>query len=606
MNFTFLTTFLKTIKLIDRPIHLQAFGILLIIVLGALLETLGVGLIFPFMQSLVNPGELNNSSAFFSWFSTWGQPKDNYSLIVLSALILVLFLLKNVVLLIIYFVQAKFAYENMAALRIRLYGKYLQDPYSLHLSRNSADLIENIHVAAYGFFSGGFIGFLALFSECILIAGLIILLLFIDPITTLGAGFVLGLGGGVFFLIVNPRIEYWGERSIKVDKKLLKSLQEGFHNFKAIKVLGREDFVLNDYNTPLQEAKRLATAKEIVLQAPRLWIETVGITAIMSVIIYLLIDGKSVIAILPVLTVFAAVAVRLIPSINRLLIALNRISVSKHAVDVVFEDLKLLTDKNLAHENNDIKPAAFEHSLKLDKISFKYTRSGKNVLDNITLSLKKGQTVGIVGPSGAGKSTLVDIILGLLAPTSGSVLVDGVNISNNVRGWQRHIGYVPQSIYLLDGTLKQNIALGIEESKIDKKRIETVVRLAQLDNFIDELPNGLSTTVGEHGVKLSGGQRQRVGIARALYHNPNVICLDEATSALDSATEQEVSQAVDALSGDKTIIIIAHRISTVQKCDFLVFLNKGKIEGTGSFQTLLKQSPAFQRLVKLANISNIP
>lgn len=591
-------TFYKTVSMVDTTTRRRAFFMLLIILLGVVFESVGIGLLFPFIKLLINPDEIEAYRQYIAYLPLPKHGDVNTMLIAMSVLVLVLFLFKNAMLILIYFIQARFTVENMRLLSSRLYYFYLRGSYALHLSRNSADLIQNIHAATSSALVGSFMGFLTLLSEILLMIAVVALLLAIDPVITVTASVILGFGVGILYFLLHERVRYWGERTLIVQKEILKSLQQGLHSIKEIKVLGREKFVLNAYAKPLDEYVWLITIKQVMVQAPRLWIETITICTIMAVIIYALLAGQSASSILPVLTVFAAAALRMIPSMNRVMVALNRINDAKHSVDVIYEDLALLEseDENTKPEITDAA-VAFSHDISLRNVTYNYDISERAAVNNVTLQLAKGMSLGIVGPSGSGKSTMADLLLGLLTPTEGKVLVDGVDITGNRRAWQRRLGYVPQSIYLLDDTLRRNIALGIPDEDIDPERIERAIHLAQINEFIKTLSHGLDTTVNEHGVRLSGGQRQRVGIARALYHDPDVIVFDEATSALDSNTEQEVNRAIESLSGEKTLIIIAHRLSTVRKCDQLVLLRDGSIEASGSFEKLSASSDAFRTLV---------
>ena len=600
MNYSLLNTFKKTIALIDPTTQMQAIGIGFIIIVGILLETLSVGLIFPLISLLVDPTAADTITEKLKQFSISIDATDTEILIFLSFTVIILFIIKNAFLLFIAYVQAAFAVNNMFLLSTRMYRFYLQGPYSLHLARNSSDLIKNTREAAGSAFIGSFIGFLTLFSELLLVLALLTLLISIDPATSLLATAILAVGVASFYLLFNKRIKIWGERTLKIDKALLKSLQQGLHSIKEIKVLGREEFVVNDYETPLKEYIGLIKLKQIMSQAPRFWIETLAVTTVMAIVIYTLISGLTAASVLPLLTVFAAAAMRLIPSMNRLLVSLNRINDAQHPVNVIFDDLMLLRGGLNQPDKIQELNLEFTNEITLRDVFFKYENSEATALQSINFSLKKGKSLGIVGASGAGKSTLVDIILGLLQPCQGEVLIDGVDIINGTKAWQQHLGYVPQSIYLIDDTIRQNIALGVKADEIDNEKLNRAIELAHLGNFIQELPEGLETKVNEHGVRLSGGQRQRVGIARALYHNPDVILFDEATSALDGSTEREVSLAIENLSGGKTVIIIAHRLSTVRHCDHLIFLQDGRAVAEGTFDQLYEKNTDFQNMVKLS------
>jgi ABC-type multidrug transport system fused ATPase/permease subunit len=343
---------------------------------------------------------------------------------------------------------------------------------------------------------------------------------------------------------------------------------------KDVKILGREADFLEQYRLHTTSSMRVMRHLTTLQSLPRLGLEMLAVTGLAGLVLVMIWQGKPVASLLPTLGLFAAAAFRFMPSVNRVILALQTVRFSLPVIDTLHGELQLL-DAN----KPPLSGGAFEfqHELRLEGLTFRYPGVEACALQNVSLSISKGSSVGFIGGSGAGKSTLVDIMLGLLSPTSGAVTVDGTNIQNNLRGWQDRIGYVPQSIYLTDDSLRRNVALGLPENQIDDKAVARAIQSAQLEQFVKELPQGLDTLVGERGVRLSGGQRQRIGIARALYHDPSVLVLDEATSSLDTATESDVMDAVRSLHGEKTILIVAHRLSTVADCDRLFSLENGKL-----------------------------
>jgi len=319
---------------------------------------------------------------------------------------------------------------------------------------------------------------------------------------------------------------------------------------------------------------------------PRFGLEILTIAGLGVLVVTMVGSGRELDSILPVLGLFGAAAFRLLPAVNRLVGSLQLITLNRPLVEDLYRDLALPTKLNESLSRID----NFTETIDLDEISFSYKNAPKPALHGVSLTVRRGEAVGLVGPSGSGKSTLVDVLLGLLAPQSGGVRVDGKDIQDDLRAWQNQIGYVPQSIFLIDDSLRNNVAFGIPKSKIDEQAVRDAIRSAQLEEFVATLPNGLDTVVGERGVRLSGGQRQRIGIARALYHNPSVLVLDEATSSLDTETEHGVMQAVQALQGDKTVIIVAHRLSTVEYCDRLYRLEDSRIVDEGSFEEVINRA----------------
>lgn len=310
---------------------------------------------------------------------------------------------------------------------------------------------------------------------------------------------------------------------------------------------------------------------------PRSYLELLAVIGLAGLIILMVLQGRSLELLIPTIGIFMVAAFRMIPSVNRIMSSMQIIRFSKPAIDMLYEEFTMINTSTNSQVANDLCKMPFNESIEIRDLTFRYSGADKNSIENVTLAIKKGESIGLVGPSGSGKSTMIDLVLGLLTPVSGTITIDGQNIQDNLRGWQNQIGYVPQSIYLTDNTLRRNVAFGISNEKIDNEAVARVIKAAQLDEFVQSLPEGLETFVGERGVRLSGGQRQRIGIARALYHDPEVLVLDEATSALDSVTETGVMQAVSALKGSKTLILIAHRLTTLENCDRIYTLKHGKI-----------------------------
>jgi ABC-type multidrug transport system fused ATPase/permease subunit len=372
---------------------------------------------------------------------------------------------------------------------------------------------------------------------------------------------------------------------------LLQHLQQGFGGVKDVKILGTEEYFASQYGENLLKNSEVVRRFSIAQTLPRFGLEIltiIGLAVLVSTMV--LLDSERP-EILPVLGLFGAAAFRLLPAVNRLISNFQIINVSRPQVNEVFEDLDLPDQLN--HKNSD--RSTLTSAISIVDISFSYAESLKNVVSGVSVKIGRGEAVGLIGSSGSGKSTLVDILLGLLEPNSGKVLVDGSDIHDDLRGWQDQIGYVPQSIFLTDDTLRRNVAFGLPKDKIDDDAVRSAIRSAQLEEFVASLPEGMETVVGERGVRLSGGQRQRIGIARALYNNPDVLVLDEATSSLDTETEHGVMQAVQALQGDKTVIIVAHRLSTVEYCDRLYRLENAQIVDEGTFSEVTSRTKDLPR-----------
>jgi ABC-type multidrug transport system fused ATPase/permease subunit len=367
---------------------------------------------------------------------------------------------------------------------------------------------------------------------------------------------------------------------------LIQHLQQGLGGVKDVKILGREDYFISEYSTQLVGNAAVVRRFSVSQLLPRTGLEILTIAGLAVLVSTMVVSGEDLNNVLPVLGLFGAAAFRLVPAVSRMVSMMQSITVNLPVVTELFHDLALRTSNTPKRQDHD----GFAHEVEVNDLIFKYETAPTNALSNVSLRVKRGEAVGLVGPSGSGKSTLVDVLLGLLAPASGAILVDGINVQDRVRWWQDQIGYVPQSIFLTDDTLRRNVAFGLPKSEIDDAAVDAAIRAAQLEEFVKTLPLGLETVVGERGVRLSGGQRQRIGIARALYHNPDVLVLDEATSSLDTETEHGVMQAVQALQGDKTVIIVAHRLSTVEYCDRLYRLENSQIVDEGTFDEVMNRS----------------
>jgi ABC-type multidrug transport system fused ATPase/permease subunit len=396
----------------------------------------------------------------------------------------------------------------------------------------------------------------------------------------------MGLAAWVFYRLSRTHLLRWGRARQHHEGLRIQHLQQGLGGAKDVKLLGREEDFFAQYRIHNEGTATVQQHLSTLQQLPRLWLELLGAVGLASLVLVMIAQGKPLAALLPTLGLFGVAAFRLMPSVGRMMASLQVMRYNLPVVDTLHRELGIIDTS--APFRHDSQPLRFNGALVLDRVGFNYPNTDTAAISGVSLSIARGTSVGFVGGSGAGKSTLVDVILGLLTPATGRVAVDGIDIQTNLRGWQDQIGYVPQSIYLTDDTLRRNVAFGLPDDQVDASAVSRALKAAQLDEFVSDLPAGLETVVGERGVRLSGGQRQRIGIARALYHDPPVLVLDEATSSLDTANEQGVMAAVNALHGDKTLIIVAHRLSTVARCDRLFRLEHGRLVEEGSFDAVMK------------------
>jgi ATP-binding cassette, subfamily B, bacterial PglK len=482
--------------------------------------------------------------------------------------------------------QSRFAYDVQEQQAQRLFAIYLQQPYTFHLQRNSAELVRNI-TSEVGIFTAMLTSSLLMIAEMLVVIGLVTLLFVAEPIGAILIAIVLGGAAWLFNRATRERISRWGEARQVHDGLKVQHLQQGLGGAKDVKLLGREKEFLAQFQTHNAESARVWRMLITLQNYPRLMFELLAVTGLAVLVLSMLKQGRDMSTIVPTVALFAAAAFRLMPSVNRILNSTQTIRYSLPVIETLTRELQLSVPE--ARDGTGNRRRLFERELRLVNLVYRYPTASQHAIDDISICLEKGESVGFIGASGSGKSTLIDILLGLLAPDSGAVEVDGVDIQDGLRDWQDQIGYVPQSIYLTDDTLRRNVAFGLPDSAIDDNAVARALKMAQLDVFVGSLPNGLNTLVGERGVRLSGGQRQRIGIARALYHDPAVLVLDEATSALDNTTEAGIMEAVEALHGSKTVIIVAHRLSTVANCDRLFKLDSGKVVEEGTPAVVLAQ-----------------
>jgi ABC-type multidrug transport system fused ATPase/permease subunit len=557
-----------------QPSQRKAAAVLLaMMMIGMLLEVVGIGLVIPALALMTDPNLVMRVPALKLALVAMGHP-TNVELIAIGMLTLVcVFTIKTAFLFFLTWKQSEFVFSLQASLSQRLFSGYLLQPFTFHLQRNSAQLIRNI-TGEVGMLINATLAGTLLVAEILVLVGITALLFLVEPLGAFLVIITFSFAGYVFHYFTKARILRWGESRQFHDGQRIQHLQQGLGGVKDIKLLGREKDFLDQFSLHNEAIANIGKRQGVMQSLPRLWLEWLAIVGLATMVLGMLLQGKPIEALIPTLGLFSAAAFRLMPSVNRILSSIQNLRYALPVINTLYVEVRMLNDNHTSRLN---LPIPFRKSLRLNNVSYSYHEASVEALSNINLTVLRGTTVGFVGGSGAGKSTLIDIILGLLVPTNGRLLVDGRDIQTGLRAWQNQIGYVPQSIYLTDDTLRRNVAFGIPEDRIDNQAVQSAVKIAQLTDYIARLPDGLDTMVGERGIRLSGGQRQRIGIARALYHDPEVLVLDEATSALDIATEGEVMKAVTALQGIKTILIIAHRLTTVAGCDKLYRLKQGRL-----------------------------
>lgn len=554
----------------------QSLLLVILMTVAAVLEMVGIGFLLPVIGLMQKP-ELVETNRFLSILSEWmGKPTPQIFFIYLLVVLLAFFILKNVFLFLLAKFQFSFVSRVQALLSIKMLSAYLHRPYTFHLEVNTANLIRDVTTEVANVLNQIMIPMVALITECLVVTALFVLIVLIDPAVAL---FSFCFGGTViflFFFILRKRLAKIGIEIQFDSGKMIQYAQEGLGGIKEIKILGRERFFQNAFSKHVLSYTNNVKEVMVFNTIPRLVLDMLVIIIFVGILLILIKLGRTNDA-LPLMTVYAASAFRLLPGMNRIMGSLNAIKLGGASLAHVVKSLGE-KDDYLPIGDNQKKAHSFRSHILVDDVSFRYKGNNTNAIKNISLQINKGDMVGFMGESGSGKTTLIDIILGLLNPVSGQVLVDGHDIRQNMGAWQRQIGYIPQTIYLTDDTLRRNIALGLPDENISDEKVWSALEVAQLANFVRTMHDGLDTIIGERGVRLSGGQRQRIGIARAMYYDPEILVLDEATSALDNETEKKMMQSICALHRIKTILIIAHRTSTLEFCDKTFVINHGTLE----------------------------
>jgi ABC-type multidrug transport system fused ATPase/permease subunit len=565
-----------------KPSERRALGGLFSLMLvGTLFETLSVGLLIPVLAVLTS----TDSNIEFP-FGVLRTDIDRTTLIWIVVVgVFFVYVIKNVFLALSVWIQRGYLTRLTARFGSDILKAYVLQPFAFHLKKNSSTLIRNTQDASV-LVAGGIEPLLTVTSEGLIAASLFLVLVIVEPLGTLLVVGALVLATMLFQRLSSKRLSRWGTQRQFEKGKIIQTIQQSLGAVKDVQVLGREKWFIGQHEVHQQNDARLLRKIITVQSLPRLWLEVMAIGGLTGLIVVMLGSGKDSSEIVPVVGLFAATAFRVLPSINKIVGSKQQLKVCRAAIETIYTDLHLPIRVT---QDEELSQLVFSDLATRD-LKFTYEGTERSVLDDVSVRIKAGEAVGFVGQSGSGKSTLIDIMLGLLEPQSGSVLISGQDISQVKSAWQKSIGYIPQTIFLMDDSLRRNIAIGIADNEIDEVAVRDALKSAQLEDFIASLPDGLDTVVGERGVRLSGGQRQRIGIARALYHRPSVLVLDEATSSLDTETEHEVMKAVQALQGDKTVIIVAHRLSTVEYCDRLYRLDAGRIVDEGTFDEVMNRS----------------
>lgn len=572
--------FKKFNKVLNKKQKSRVVVLIFMILIGAVLETLGVSMIYPLIETVMMP-EVFEQNAMIVWIcNVLGYTSaEQFVTFMLLALIFI-FIFKNLYLLLLYYVQHSFITNSQYRISRDLLKVYLNRPYEFYLNASTGDIMRTVYSDSTGIFNL-LLQCMQFITEFMVAIFLGTYLLIIDPVMTIVMGILLV---GITLLssaFLKPRISRIGEESRQQQSKMYKTIMQSINSVKDVKVYAKEDAFLGIYRKYGKRYYNLARDHEVLSSVPRLAIEAFSLSGVLAYMAVMMKLGQNVQTMVPQLSAFAVAAVRLLPSASRINTYLANIAYYRPTLDYVYANVEL--PKNVDERAAEAKAVTetdklkFHDCIKVEQLYYKYPNTDKYIFENARMQVPYGKSVGIMGPSGAGKTTVVDIMLGLLRVESGTITCDGVNVLEHYGQWLANIGYISQTINMVDDTIRANIAFGVDVDDIDDARVWQVLEEAQLADFVRNLPNGINTVIGERGVRISGGQRQRVGIARALYHDPEILILDEATSALDNDTEAAIMEAIENFHGRKTMLIIAHRLKTIENCDIIYKVENGKI-----------------------------
>lgn len=569
--------FKKIRYILTRRDKFIVLALLAMIVFGSFLEMGAVAVFEPFTQMLTGSGKYTSNVFVKVLQRLFGVDDHIEFLIILAIFIMVIYVLKDVYTIWEKSLIYRFAYGLQRRKSTELLKAYMKEPYTFHLNKNVSVLQRSLQVDTERF-SNGLLHAMELIAEIFVCITLFAYLLIVSKSLTVIVGVLLVVCVGAFYAISKKYSVKWGVEAQEYNAKVYQWMNQSIGGVKELKVLNRENNYIKEYDKQLAKYVRVLRLQRIIGVVPKYIIEMVSMMGMLLAIVIKLRYGNSSVVedYMSQIAIFGVAALRLIPSVGRINEHLVAVMGSRPSIELIYNDIKEVEDipDSAAVRDDNWK---FTDTVHIDDVTFRYPDGDVDVISHAKFDIKKGQTIAFIGSSGAGKSTMVDILLGLLAPTGGHIYADKLDVFENLPTWQKEIGYIPQTIYLSDDSIRNNVAFGIPKDKIDENRVIEALKKAQLYDYVQELPEGLDSFVGDRGVRISGGQRQRIGIARALYHNPEVLVLDEATSALDTETESAVMEAIDSLKGQKTIIIIAHRLSTIKNADVVYEVGDGNV-----------------------------
>lgn len=588
----------KVYKLLPPGDFYKLSVLFFMMIIASLLAVIGIGTVPVFVAIVIDAERVLAMPGIGPLLDDWGIRTPQRLVVLGAGLLILVYLFKNLYMIFFEYVKGKYMLNRKVILQNKLFNAYMKSPYTYFIKRNSSELLRNVGSEVDRVINGTLKPFMLIALHLIMTVVIVIGLIIVEPFIT-GVGILLfgGLAWG-FLKLTKSKVKLFGRESLVHRQAMNKAILQGLGGFKDAKVLNREPHFLKEYNYHATRHKFYDLWKGVINSMPMQLIELIALTGILFIAIVMVLQFRELNSIITVLALFGAAIVKLKPSIFQLISNANVLRYNAYSVEAIFDDLEYLESRQIHKISLDSgeEPINLKKSIELKNLEYSYPDAPSPAVKNISLTIPKNRAVAFVGPSGAGKTTLVDVILGLLEPQKGTLSVDGKNVFDDVRAWQKNIGYIPQFIYLLDESIRSNICFGIADDDIDENLLQSVIKTAQLSELIDSLEDGIHTIVGERGVRLSGGQRQRIGIARALYNNPQVLVMDEATSALDNITERYLVKAIEELRGDKTIIMIAHRLTTVQNCDTIYMMKDAEIIAHGTYEELLANSREFREM----------
>jgi len=571
----------KLSAILDRGQKIKIFGLMILILIGGLMETASASLILPLVSAVLDSDAFAQKEYVKKGMEILNITNIRTLTFILLGAIMAAYVIKNLYLIFETYLLARFANRNRARCTTNLLWQYLHRPYEYYLYAETSDILRTIYGDMDNIFNL-LLQCMNFASEAIVSLCLGIFLLILDWKMTFMVAGLLGLLTLYNTKVIKKHLNKAGDGSRITQAGMYKWILQSASGIKDVKVLKREHYFTQKYNVSAEGYADNQIKYNVLTNLPRLLIETVAIVGILGYVMISMATGTNIEALLTTISAFAIAAMRLLPSVNRLNTYIANIAYFEPALNYIYENVntKGLSEENVlithkSHEQTD--SITMKDAISLNNITFVYPNTDKNIFTNADMNIPIGKSVGVVGASGAGKSTIVDILLGLLQVKEGAITCDGKNVFDHYASWLSHIGYIPQTIYMLDDSIRHNIAFGVKDEDIDDDRIWAVLREAQMQQFVENLPDKLDSEIGERGVRISGGQRQRLGIARALYHDPELLVFDEATSALDNDTETAIMEAIDSLHGQKTMVIIAHRLRTIENCDLIYEVKDEKI-----------------------------